>query len=160
MAKYKKKKPKPVRSNKQPVGMVSTRTASVKLKSKSQIYSDLVFTQVTKLLAADHDTTAMKRYKSLCKRAGGLLRTVGLIQFLTFLAAKASKESEVHHQYLLDQLVTELEKIEVLKTQNSSELLAKIRQQNLPEYMNTTTQILQLLQWHKRIADILITGED
>ncbi len=159
MGKY-KKKPKPARSNNQSVGIVRTRTTNIKLQTKSQKYSQLVFTTIIDLINADHDSKTIKRYKSLCKRSGGLLRTVGLIQFLTFLAAKATKETEVHHQYLLDQLKSELKEINVLDAQDSHYLLDKIRQQNLPVYMNTTTQVLQLLQWHKRIADILITGDD
>jgi CRISPR type III-B/RAMP module-associated protein Cmr5 len=159
MAKYKKKHT-PTRSNNQPVAIVRTRTTNIKLQTKSQEYSHLVFTTINNLINANHDSSTIKRYKSLCKRSGGLLRTVGLIQFLTFLAAKATKETEGHYQYLLDQLTLELQAIKVLDAQDGYDLLANIRQQNLPDYMNTTTQVLQLLQWHKRIADILITGDD
>ena len=88
------------------------------------------------------------------------MRTVGLIQFLSYLAAKSSKESEIHHQFLLDQLAYELNDIQVLKVNNSDELIQAVMKQNLPDYMNTTMQILKLLQWHKRIADILIQGGD
>jgi len=151
MAKY-KKKAKPVRKDTQPI-VASAPVVSV---SKSQEYSNLVFTQVNELLQSDQTPESIKRYRSLCKRSGGLLRTVGLIQFLTFLAAKASKESEVHHQYLLDHLVTELKQLNILQAKDSEDLLTQVRIQNLPHYMHTTTQVLKLLQWHKRIADILI----
>ncbi len=37
-------------------------------------------------------------------------------------------------------------------------LLGKISDQSLPNYMHTTKEVLKFLQWHKRIADILIEG--
>lgn len=164
MAKYKNIK-KPVSPDHQQQSSVQDKvseqhTSMIKLQTKSQVYSNLVFNKVNELVNSNEGAEKIKRYRSLCKRSGGLLRTVGLIQFLTFLAAKATKESEVHHQYLLDHLVAELKIINVLKANNSDNLLEQVRQQNLPQYMHTTTQILKLLQWHKRIADILIAGEE
>jgi len=130
---------------------------SLTMQSKSQVYSNTVFPQVQTLINQHQADESLKRYKSLCKRSGGLLRSVGLIQWLSFLAAKAAR-GEVHHQYLLDNLASELTAIKVLKVKDSNELLLTVRKQNLPEYMYTTTQVLKLLQWHKRIADILITS--
>jgi len=132
---------------------------SIVMQSKSQIYSNIVFPQIQALISQHQGDENLKRYKSLCKRSGGLLRSVGLIQWLSFLAAKAAR-GEVHHQYLLDNLVSELTAIKVLKVKGSDELLLTVRKQSLPEYMYTTTQVLKLLQWHKRIADILITSGD
>lgn len=165
MAKYKKKKNKKTASQTVSSSYVRTAvSASIKsdkpLQSRSQIYSDQVFTQITEFINNDSDQDVRKRYKSLCKRSGGLLRTVGLIQFLVFLSAKATKGSEVHHQHLLDQLVNELKALKVLPAiQNSNDLTETVRKQNLPEYMYTTKQVLLLLQWHKRLADVLITQE-
>jgi CRISPR type III-B/RAMP module-associated protein Cmr5 len=131
---------------------------SLTMQSKSQVYSNIVFPQIQSLINQHQADESIKRYKSLCKRSGGLLRSVGLIQWLSFLAAKAAR-GEVHHQYLLDNLVTELTAInKTIKVKTSEELLLTVRKQNLPEYMYTTTQVLKLLQWHKRIADILITS--
>jgi CRISPR type III-B/RAMP module-associated protein Cmr5 len=130
---------------------------SLTMQSKSQVYSNIVFPQIQSLINQHQPDESIKRYKSLCKRSGGLLRSVGLIQWLSFLAAKAAR-GEVHHQYLLDNLASELTAIKVLKVKDSNELLLTVRKQNLPEYMYTTTQVLKLLQWHKRIADILITS--
>ncbi|MGB5157280.1 MAG: type III-B CRISPR module-associated protein Cmr5 [Desulfobacterales bacterium] len=131
------------------------------MQSKSQIYSDIVFEKVQRLVA-DHaeqkDGKVIGKYKSLNKRAGGLLRTVGLIQFLTFLAAKATNNKEIHHEYLLGHLRDELFKLGIVRAQDSDGFLRIIRKQELPEYMRTTSEILKLLQWHKRISDILISG--
>jgi len=129
-----------------------------KIQSKSQIYSDLVFKNIEALVSDQGDNKAVKKYKSLSKRSGGVLRTVGLIQFLTFLAAKATKESEIHHGYLLNHLRDELSKIHMVNAKNQPDLLKIIREQELPEYMRTTSETLKLLQWHKRISDILIIG--
>ena len=128
------------------------------MQSKSQRYSDVVFDKVQELVAEQGQSQPLKRYKSLNKRSGGVLRTVGLIQFLTFLAAKATKESEIHHQYLLEHLREELSTLRIIQAQNQEEFLRIVRRQELPEYMRTTSEILKLLQWHKRISDILISG--
>lgn len=132
---------------------------SPKIQSKSQIYSDLVFEQMQKLIAEmGEDDLRAKKYKSLCKRAGGIMRTVGLIQFLTYLAAKSQKQAEIHHRYLLDHLREELVGIKVLSTSDTEAFLKGVREQNLPDYMRTTSEVLKLLQWHKRISEVLIAG--
>ena len=128
------------------------------MKCKSQIYSELVFKHIQGLVAEQSDDKMIRRYKSLCKRSGGVMRTVGLIQFLTFLAAKATKESEIHHEHLLNHLRLSLDEIGLIRTQNNSDFLSAVRQQSLAEYMRTTNEILKFLQWHRRIAEILIAG--
>lgn len=127
--------------------------------TQSQQYANIVFTNVEQLIKNENNDI-LKRYKSLCKRSGGMLRTVGLIQFLVFLSSKASKTSEIHHQFLLDNLYGELKQQDVIKNINSSsDLINVVRKQNLPDYMYTSTQVLKFLQWHKRVADMLIEGE-
>lgn len=121
---------------------------------KSQHYSDIVFKNVSRIPQESDDNP--KRYKSLCKRAGGIFRTVGLVQFATFIAAKGKKEP--YYQWLSDHLQRELRDAMVLQSSNENQFLEKIRQLSLPEYMNVSRAVLQLLQWHKRIAEILIEG--
>lgn len=121
---------------------------------RSQRYSDLVFKNVEK--AADKAGDVPKRYKSLCKRAGGILRTVGLIQFMAFIKAKGAKED--HYKILAEHLSSELGEIGMTQKGQNLECLEALRRMNLPSYMNTTRAALQLLQWHKRIAEILIKG--
>ena len=121
---------------------------------KNQHYSDLVFKNVIRLAGEDQDIA--RRYKSLCKRAGGIFRTVGLVQFATFIEAKGKKEK--YYQWLSEHLQRELNDVQAIKSSNSSEYLEKIRKLSLPDYMNMSRVVLQLLQWHKRIAEILIEG--
>ena len=129
------------------------------MQSKSQQYSDAVFRRVSAYANNNEtDQQKKKKYKSLCKRAGGVLRTVGLIQFLTFLQAKAQKDSEVHHKTLLEHLQQELREFNILKSKEIDSMLTKVREQSLPNYMQTTKEVLKFLQWHKRMSDILIDG--
>ena len=121
---------------------------------KSQQYSDIVFKSVSRV--ADESDDSAKRYKSLCKRAGGVFRTVGLVQFVTFIEAKGRKES--YYQWLSEHLRRELNDVKILENKDSTDFLKQIRQLPLPEYMNVSRAVLQLLQWHKRIAEILIEG--
>ena len=128
------------------------------MQSKSQQYSDAVFRGVAAYVNQT-DNQTKKKYKSLCKRAGGVLRTVGLIQFLTFLKAK-SMGSEIHHGTLLEHLQQELNEFGIVNSNNTdaNAMLTAIREQSLPNYMHTTKEVLKFLQWHKRMADILIEG--
>ena len=122
----------------------------------SQKHSDIVFNSIGALVEAQgDDSLPARRYKSLAKRAGGILRTVGLVQFLSFLAAKAG---ESHYRSLLDHLTRELDAIDAVPATTPVTLLSKVRQMDLPDYMRTTSLALQLLQWHGRISDIMITG--
>ena len=133
------------------------------MRSKSQIYADIVFQQVRDLVAEspseEHQKLAGK-YRSLCKRSGGVMRTVGLIQFLTFLAAKAQKDREKHHEYLLHHLQASLNETGVVLSADPKALLRIVREQALPEYLRTTTEVLKLLQWHRRMAEVLIAKEE
>jgi CRISPR type III-B/RAMP module-associated protein Cmr5 len=131
------------------------------MKSKSQIYSQIVFENIAQLVKEHtEENKSVKRYKSLVKRSGGLLRSVGLIQFLSFLAAKAAgrEQEQKHHIFLLNHLTDELNKLKILTVTDRFDLIKKIQSQELPQYMRVTQDILKLLQWHRRISDILISG--
>ena len=123
--------------------------------TRNQRYSDLVFARVQEV--GEQGDTA-KRYKSLCKRAGGILRTVGLIQFLAFITAKA-EHGELHYLILTDHLREEMNALHLTGGNDARSLLSVVQSMNLPAYMQTTRAALQLLQWHKRIAEIMIHGD-
>lgn len=123
--------------------------------TRNQRYSDLVFARVQGV--GEHGDMP-KRYKSLCKRAGGILRTVGLIQFLAFITAKAER-GELHYQMLTEHLREELNALHLTGGNDARTLLAVVQTMDLPAYMQTTRAALQLLQWHKRIAEIMIHGD-
>lgn len=131
------------------------------MRIKSQIYSEFAFEQVSTVAETckdDENTKTARSYKSLCKRAGGIFRTVGLIQFVTFIEAKGKKET--HYKKLMEQLREELNKLEIVNSDNTTTCLAAIRKLSLPQYMQATQVVLQLLMWHRRMAEILIEGED
>jgi len=126
--------------------------------TRSQKYSQAVFALVEALVNRQGNDQGVRRYKALCKRSGSMLRTVGLIQFLTYLKAKSMKNGEEHHLRLLEHLQSALGSLKILGSKSPDEMIDQIRQKNLPEYMRLTREVLHLLQWHKRISDILITG--
>src|SRR5512133_487684 len=121
---------------------------------KSQKYSGLVFDNVKSI--ANVDANVAKRYKSLCKRAGGIFRTVGLVHFVTFIEAKGKKEP--NYEVLSHHLQSEINEIQLLKSTDANDYLKKIRELNLPKFMQVSQTVLQLLQWHKRMSEILIEG--
>lgn len=117
----------------------------------SQKYSNIVFSRIQANVNATADDKVLKQYKGLCKRSGGILRTVGLIQYLAFLKAKSSKYK--HYEMLLKDLTRESE-----NNDNVDAFMAKVRGMSLSDYMQCTRRMLLLLQWHKRVSDILIEG--
>lgn len=124
--------------------------------TRSQEYSKLVFNRIQGI--DDPTSETARRYKSLCKRSGGILRTVGLVQFMTFIVAK-NKKGENHYGLLADHLLEEMVELGILEKNNDLGSLELIRAMHLSAYMRTTQTVLQLLQWHKRIAEILIRGD-
>ena len=114
-------------------------------QSTSQKYSNEVFSTVQKRVQEGRDVNVLRQYKGLCKRSGGILRTVGLIQYLVFLQAKSAQWP--HYEMLLNDLL-----------KNCGFTIEQVRTMSLGEYMQATRRVLLLLQWHKRIADILIQG--
>ena len=132
------------------------------MQSKSQRFSDVVFTRVQQIALAqqqggeDNDKRARK-YKSLCKRSGGTLRNSGLMQYLAFLKARGQRLSEQHHLDLYRHLQEEIREIGSIG--NNADLFDFSRLTILPVYMRLTREVLLLLQWHKRLADTLIQGD-
>ncbi len=122
---------------------------------KSQRYSNLVFENVLEI--KDNEGDGPKRYKSLCKRAGGIFRTVGFVHFATFVEAKGKKEE--YYEWLSEHLRKELNDVGLLRSTGIEDYLAGIRNLPLPAYMNVSRAVLRLLQWHKNISEILIEGD-
>lgn len=128
------------------------------MRSKSQLFADTVFPKVQEIAALQQQNQDLRarKYKSLCKRAGSLVRNSGLIQTLAFFMAKGQRDAERHHLDLLHHLQTELRSLNILPQGN--DLAEHARTVSLPEYMYMTREVLHLLNWHKRLADTLIEG--
>jgi len=125
------------------------------MQTNNQRYADKVFPHVQAMAT---QPTAGK-YKTLCKKAGSLVRNSGLMQTLAFMQAKGMKPNETHHRTLLDHLCQELVALNCIPTA-TADLAAHVRRQQLAEYMVLTRQVLLLLNWHKRLADTLITATE
>jgi len=129
------------------------------MQSKSQLFTNAVFPNVqamAELQKSDNGQNDLhaRKYKSLCKRAGSLVRNSGLMQTIAFFEARGNKDA--HYQYLSDHLDKELKKLEIMPKQES--LANYVRSTSLPQYMYLTREVLHLLNWHKRLADTVITG--
>lgn len=122
----------------------------------SQRYSTLVFDQINGMGPALKGEDAGP-YKALCKRAGGIFRTVGLVQFVTFIAAKGKKHD--HYRWLSEHLRHELNETGTIRAREEEAFLAAVRKLDLPRYMQASRVVLGLLQWHKRLAEVLIEKE-
>ena len=123
-------------------------------QSKSQTFANAVFPNVQ--VAASSDKAS--KYKTLSKKAGSLVRNSGLMQTLAFMKAKANRPGEHHHAIFYSHLQQELSTLGILPQQQA--LFDYVRQSSVPEYMYLTREVLHLMNWHKRLADTLITKED
>ena len=124
------------------------------IRSKSQNFANVVFPNVKQSTEADWAA----KYKTLCKKSGSLVRNSGLMQTLAFFKAKARKETEIHHDYLYRHLEQELWELGILPQEEN--LFEYVKNSDVPVYMYITREILHLLNWHKRLADTLIQGEE
>ncbi|NDY71656.1 type III-B CRISPR module-associated protein Cmr5 [Desulfobacter hydrogenophilus] len=125
------------------------------MQTNDQRYSNEVFQTVQAMV---EDQQAGK-YKTICKKAGSLVRNLGLMQALAFMKARGQRDSEVHHHTLLDHLRTELINLGCIPA-GTTDLPDHIRTVSLSSYMIHTRQVLLLLNWHKRLADTLISQEE
>ena len=128
------------------------------MTSKSQLFSAEVFRSVGYRIESCKDDKQLRKYKGLCKRAGGILRTVGMIQFLTFLEARGQREAEVQNKWLLQDLMRSCRNLKLTNDDNTADFLKDIHRMQLPQYMHLTREILRLLDWYKRMSDIMIAG--
>lgn len=132
------------------------------MQSKSQRFANAVFPNVQAMAElqreakkqGDGNDLQTIKYKSLCKRAGSLVRNSGLMQTVAFFEARANKDE--HYKDLRDHLKKELNGLNIIRKEDS--LLDYVRSRSLPQYMFLTREVLHLLNWHKRLADAMITG--
>ena len=125
------------------------------IQSKSQRFANAVFPNVQEVAASDRAA----QYKTLSKKSGSLVRNSGLMQTLAFFKAKAQKDSEQHHRILYEHLEQELRQLNILPADNTG-FFDYVRNSSVPEYMYITRETLLLMNWHKRLADTLISKED
>ncbi|MBF0232301.1 MAG: type III-B CRISPR module-associated protein Cmr5 [Desulfamplus sp.] len=125
------------------------------VQSKSQRFANAVFPNVQEIAAGE--ATEAAKYKTLCKKAGALVRNSGLMQTLAFFQARAQKDE--HFQKLTTHLEKELCQLNILSGNSGSVqryLFDHVRSSSVPRYMYLTREILKLLNWHKRLSDTLI----
>jgi CRISPR type III-B/RAMP module-associated protein Cmr5 len=125
------------------------------VQSKSQQFADVVFPHVQQMAAGDRAA----KYKTLSKKAGSLVRNSGLMQTLAFFKAKAQRPSEAHHGDFYSHLEEELRSLNIMP-ENGPGLFEYVRHASVPEYMYLTREVLLLMNWHKRLADTLISMEE
>lgn len=127
------------------------------IQTKSQRFANAVLPHVLAVVGEDSDQA--KKYKTLCKKAGALVRNSGLMQTLAFFHARAQRED--HFKILIDHLTSELVSGNVIEpdTENQERYLFDyVRISSVPVYMILTREVLHLLNWHKRFCDTLIEG--
>ena len=83
-----------------------------------------------------------KEYKAMAQEMPVLVRSAGLVQALTFLQSRSA------HMQLLEDLAT------TLGCENGAALVERSRTSPLPEYIRLTEQVIDALQWYKRLVQV------
>ena len=126
------------------------------MRTKSQIYADVAFPRVRE--ANDSVEINARKYKTLCKKAGSLVRNSGLMQTLAFFKARGQRTGEEHHLILLDHLEREMCELGLIGREDN--LYETTKTAELPQYMVLTREALRLFNWHKRLCETLIITPD
>lgn len=122
------------------------------MQTREQQYAKAIFTQVTAYKNSHTDKEA-KEYGSMAHQLPVLVRTAGLAQALTFVEARNKEEAGKPikpPRQLLDHLA------EVVGQPGGSALAKAARDENLPNYMRLTQQVLAALVWYKRFAQSVL----
>jgi CRISPR type III-B/RAMP module-associated protein Cmr5 len=133
-----------------------------RMQNKNQKFANVVFEQVQKMVLLQQEgeeeqgDRIAKKYKSLCKRAGSLVRNSGLVQALAFFQARGSRPSEGQYKDLYNHLQEELRSLDILSREVA--LFDHVRNASLPDYMYISREVLRLLIWHRRLSETLIEG--
>lgn len=82
-----------------------------------------------------------KEYKAAAQELPATVRNAGLVQALIFMKSRGG----MHEQILKDVAFT-------LRYDNEDELLSASRNANLSQYIRLTEQVIDALQWYKRLV--------
>ena len=82
-----------------------------------------------------------KEYKAAAQELPATVRSAGLMQALTFMKSRGG----AHEKLLQDVAFT-------LGYNDETALLAATRNAHLPQYIRLTEQVIDALQWYKRLA--------
>ena len=119
------------------------------MQTLQQRYAAKVYERIQSVLT-DYPGKENKKkrdeYGALALKLPVLVRQAGLIQALTFVAARYSSQHDAHKYRILDDLAL------VLGMGSGDDLLKQARTVLLPKYMFLTQQVLWALEWFKRFA--------
>ena len=110
-----------------------------------QRYADAVYQRIQDVKQSYPDDK-QKEYGALALKLPVLVRQAGLVQALTFVAARQDRQRDAHKRRILDDLA------QVLDMGSGDDLLKRARKAPLPEYMFLTQRVLWALEWFKRFA--------
>jgi len=118
------------------------------MQTLQQRYAQQVYQKV-KWVEQNWSSQQGKEYGTMALKLPVLVRQAGLVQALTFVAARG-KDSQ---KRLLDDLAG------VLGFNSGDNLLQQARQAQLEDYMYLTRQVLWALEWFKRFAQAILKVE-
>ena len=113
------------------------------MQTLQQKYADAVYRRIQDVKTSYPDEKKRKEYGALALKLPILVRQAGLVQALTFVAAR---QREAHKRRILDDLA------QVLGEGSGEDLLEQAREAPLSKYMYLTQRVLWALEWFKRFA--------
>lgn len=115
---------------------------------KQQMWSTKALQEI-KLVLANQNDDAKKKFKTHCKKTAGLIQRSGLIQALCFLRARPGTEMGM---YFCDALSR------VYGVNSSARLSETAQNAGLAEYLMMTRDCIEIAIWFRRFAQIEMAG--
>jgi CRISPR-associated protein Cmr5 len=115
------------------------------MQTRDQKYATIAYERVTRVYK-DEDKIQHQSYGSMAHKLPILIRSSGLAQALAFVAARGS---DIQLR-LLDDLA------QTIDLPDSKQLLVKVYEADLSEYMHLTQQLMDALLWYKRFAQSIL----
>ncbi len=113
------------------------------MQTLQQKYADAIYRRIQDVKTSYPDEKKRKEYGALALKLPVLVRQAGLVQALTFVAAR---QRDAHKRRILDDLA------QVLGEGSGEDLLEQAREAPLVKYMYLTQRVLWALEWFKRFA--------
>ncbi|MCB9128782.1 MAG: type III-B CRISPR module-associated protein Cmr5 [Ardenticatenales bacterium] len=116
-------------------------------KTRSQVYATKVLAKVEAIESNTNQGDKLRsQYGSMSHKLPVLIRTAGLAQAISFVAARGQQGAKT----LLDDLSV------VVGQEDGDKLQKKVLEAKLPEYMRLTQEALYALLWFKRFAQSVL----
>ncbi|MCS6900515.1 MAG: type III-B CRISPR module-associated protein Cmr5 [Myxococcales bacterium] len=123
------------------------------MPSRDQERAALAFDHVSQFTGENNKAKA-KKYGTMIHKLPALLQTAGLCQTMHFIQSRGDEDQKK----ILEHLAVQLRRVNHA-IQNADSLLARVRQAELPEYLQLTDEAMACAAWYRRMVQGVLKVE-